>query len=115
MRRGGAPWVRGGRVTTPVASVRIGDVLVSGSRGESSPAVANRLIRRVGARQHLLLGLADDQLGYHIAPASQYPVAEREAQLRDNDNTLFNTSPQIGDEITALLLEGARRLGFRGR
>jgi hypothetical protein len=111
--RAGAPWVQGDRVATPLASVRIGDVLVSGSPGESYPAVANRLIRRVRARQHLLLGLADDQLGYHIAPASQYAVAEREAALRGNDNTLFNISPRIGDQITQRLLEGAARVGFR--
>jgi len=111
--RAQAPWVQGGRISTPVASARIGDVLLSGSPGESYPAVANRIIRGVRAREHFFLGLADDQLGYHIAPESQYPVAEREAQLNGNDNTLFNTSPRIGDEITQVLLDGAASLGFR--
>lgn len=111
--RAGAPWVAGSRITTPVADARIGDVLVSGAPGESYPAVANRLIRATTrARGHLLLGLADDQLGYHIAPRSQYPLAEHEATVNANDNTLFNVSPAIGDEITARLIQGARRLGF---
>jgi hypothetical protein len=113
--RAGAPWTQANAIATPVASVRVGDVLISGSPGESYPAVANRVIRGVRAREHFLLGLAGDQLGYHIAPASQYPVAQREAELNGNDNTLFNTSPQIGDEITQLLLQGARRLGFERR
>jgi hypothetical protein len=112
--RAGAPWVSGSTITTPVAGARLGDVLISGVPGESYPAVANRVIAATPtAGEHLLLGLADDQLGYHIAPRSQYPLAEHEAAVNGNDNTLFNASPAIGDEITARLLEGARRLGFR--
>jgi hypothetical protein len=111
--RAGAPWFAGDSITTPVFSARIGDVVISGAPGEAYPAVANRIISRVrSAREHLLLGLAGDQLGYLIAPLSTYAVAEMEAATHGNDNTLFNISPQVGDDITDRLLAGARQLGF---
>jgi hypothetical protein len=111
--RAGPPWLDGATITTPVAGARIGDVLLSAVPGESYPAVANRVIAGTpDAREHFVLGLADDQLGYHIAPESQYPLAAQEAAANGNDNTLFNVSPQIGDQITARLLEIAGTLGF---
>jgi hypothetical protein len=112
--RARGPWFAGGAITTPVFSGRIGDVVISGAPGEAYPAVANRIINGVrSARDHLLLGLAGDQLGYLIAPVSTYAVAEREAATNGNDNTLFNVSPQLGDDITDRLLADARRLGFK--
>jgi hypothetical protein len=56
------------------------------------------------------LGLANDQLGYLIAPESGYPQIA--AAAPDNDNALFNVSPRIGDHVGCVVLAGAREIGI---
>jgi hypothetical protein len=55
------------------------------------------------------LGLANDQLGYLIAPASYVPVIAAEAAV--NDNIIFNVSPTIGDHVMCSDISLAKSLG----
>jgi len=64
----------------------------------------------VPAERHFAFGLANDQLGYLIAPESGYPQIL--AAAPDNDNAIFNVSPRIGDHVTCVLLEAVREIGF---
>ena len=68
-------------------------------------------------------GLADDQLGYLIAPYTAYPEPIRrtafnqrgdEVSPLDNDNYFFNVSPTMGERVTCSLLRGAGEVFGRG-
>ena len=50
-----------------------------------------------GYSKAFTFGLANDQLGYLIAPAEGYPQVA--AAAPDNDNALFNVSPALGDHV----------------
>src|SRR3954462_6190167 len=61
-------------------------------------------------------GLANDQLGYVIAPFEAYPEPIRRSFFNqrgdqvspiDNDNYFFNVSHTMGDRVTCSLLRGA--------
>jgi hypothetical protein len=58
------------------------------------------------------LGLANDQLGYLIAPVSYVPVIAAEVAV--NDNIIFNVSPTIGDHVMCSDIRLALSLGFSG-
>jgi len=60
--------------------------------------------------RHWTLGLADDQLGYLIAPAEAWPAVA--AQIAVNDNSIFNVSPFIGDHVMCAQIRMARKVGF---
>jgi hypothetical protein len=69
-------------------------------------------------------GLANDTLGYLIAPYEAYPEPIRrsffnergdEVGLVDNDNFVFNVSPTIGERVTCSLLRGAGEIFGAGR
>lgn len=108
-----APWSAGTRIGSLAGALRVGDIAIAAVPGEAYPAVWHTVAAAgAPAIRHLLLaGLADDQLGYLIAPEEEYPTAGREAALRGNDNTLFNVSPQIGDHVTCALLDALRDTG----
>jgi len=64
----------------------------------------------VPAQEHFVFGLANDQLGYLIAPEEGYP--DILAAAPENDNAVFNVSPAIGDHVMCTLFKGARDTGW---
>lgn len=105
------PWQNANTISTVVAALRVGDVLFAGTPGESYPEIAFGIRDGVkGQRETITLGLANDQLGYLIAPAADYPVIA--AQLAVNDNAIFNVSPTIGDHVMCADIALAQRIGF---
>lgn len=104
------PWLSGETVGTVVSAARVGDLLFVGIPGEGYPAIQFTLENLVAAEEHFVFGLANDQLGYLIAPESGYPQVL--AAAPDNDNAIFNVSPRIGDHIGCTALAAARAIGF---
>lgn len=87
---------------------RIGNVLFAGGPGEVYPNIQQGLIDRVGADHHFYLGLAQDQIGYIIAPTTSWAAIVPQA----GDNGLFNASPTVGDHLMCTHLASAASLGF---
>lgn len=105
------PWQNGNTIATVVSALRVGDVLFAGTPGEGYPEIAFGIRDGVsGAREVITLGLANDQIGYLIAPAAAYPAIT--AQVAVNDNTIFNVSPTIGDHVMCADIRLARSIGF---
>ena len=104
MRSNTPPWLSAEEETigTVVSAARIGNVLFAAVPGEGYPAIQLAMEERVEAQQHFFFGLANDQLGYLIAPEEGYPVIL--AAAPDNDNAVFNVSSQIGDHVQCALL-----------
>ena len=110
------PWLGGPILGTVTASARIGDVLLSSMPGEAYPQIPLEVARLVPARGHMTAGLANDQLGYLIAPYRSYPEPIRRSLFNqrgdqlsplDNDNYFFNVSHTMGERVTCSLLRGA--------
>ena len=110
------PWLTGNVLGTITASARIGDLLISSGPGEMYPQIALKVADTVPARGHMVAGLANDQLGYLIAPYESYPEPVRrsffnqegdEVSPIDNDNYFFNVSHTMGERVTCSLLRGA--------
>ena len=68
-------------------------------------------------------GLANDQLGYLIAPYEAYPEPIRQSFFNqegdevspiDNDNYFFNVSHTTGERVTCTFLRGAGELLGKG-
>jgi hypothetical protein len=98
MRSKQPPWMAAQTIRTVAADVRIGSLLFDATPGEGFPAIRQGVDDAVsGPAMVIQLGLANDQLGYLIAPASYVPVIAAEAAV--NDNILFNVSPTIGDHV----------------
>ncbi|MDQ1704059.1 MAG: hypothetical protein QOF18_425, partial [Frankiaceae bacterium] len=98
MRSHESPWMVAQTVRTVVADVRVGSLLFNATPGEGFPAIRQGVADAVdGPGMVIQLGLANDQLGYLIAPLSYVPVIAGEAAV--NDNILFNVSPTIGDHV----------------
>jgi hypothetical protein len=118
------PWQTGPVIGTTTASVRIGDLLLSAMPGEAYPQLAAKVRELVpGRRGYLTAGLANDQLGYLIAPYEAYPEPVRrtffnergdEVSPVDNDNYAFNVSQTMGERVSCSLLRGAGELDGRG-
>jgi hypothetical protein len=117
------PWLTGNVLGTVVASARIGDVLLSSMPGEAYPQIPLKVRSIVPARGYMTAGLANDQLGYLIAPFEAYPEPIRrsffnqrgdEVSPIDNDNYFFNVSHTMGERVTCALLRGAGELDGRG-
>jgi hypothetical protein len=107
------PWVVGNTVRTVASAVRVGGVLFSGTPGEGFPAIGSGIRNAIDGEQEVLqLGLANDQLGYLIAPARYVPVIAAEAPV--NDNIIFNVSPTIGDHVMCADIALALETGFDG-
>ena len=98
MRSKQSPWMAAQTIRTVVSVVRIGSLLFDATPGEGFPAIRQGVADAVsGPAMVIQLGLANDQLGYLIAPASYVPTIAAEAAV--NDNILFNVSPTIGDHV----------------
>ncbi|HZI92463.1 MAG TPA: hypothetical protein VFD31_12680, partial [Thermoleophilaceae bacterium] len=117
------PWLTGNVVGTVTASARIGDVLLSSMPGEAYPQIPLKVGELVKPRGHMTAGLANDQLGYLIAPYQSYPEPIRrsffnqrgdEVSPIDNDNYFFNVSTTMGERVTCSLLRGAGEVFGRG-
>lgn len=110
-----SPWLVGNTVATVVSAIRIGDLLINGAPGEPYPNIAAGVVEatNVPAQRHWTLALADDQLGYLIAPVEAWaPVA---SQVAVNDNVIFNISPTVGDHVMCAQIRMARQVGFTFR
>ncbi|MBI3783383.1 MAG: neutral/alkaline non-lysosomal ceramidase N-terminal domain-containing protein [Deltaproteobacteria bacterium] len=104
------PWADGSNIGTVASVMRIGDLLLAAIPGEGYPAILFELQQRVTAQKHFIFGLANDQLGYLIAPREGYPQVF--AASPQNDNAIFNVSPGIGDHIMCTLFKGVRQIDF---
>ncbi|HEV7678165.1 MAG TPA: hypothetical protein VGQ42_06320 [Candidatus Dormibacteraeota bacterium] len=105
------PWVTGNAIGTFVSVHRIGNVLLSAAPGEAYPDIRFGVSREVsGVQSFFTFGLANDQLGYLIAPTSEYPWIA--ASNPGNDNAFFNVSPQYGDHVMCTQTALATALGF---
>jgi hypothetical protein len=121
------PWMSGNVIGTVTASARIGGVLLSSGPGEMYPQIPLKVASLVPAQGYMTAGLANDQLGYLIAPYEAYPEPIRRSffnqrgdqiSLIDNDNYFFNVSHTMGERVACSLLRGAgavfgRELGYR--
>lgn len=113
MRNHESPWIAAQTVRTVASAVRVGSLLYAGTPGEGYPAIRSGVASAVtGASMVLQLGLADDQLGYLIAPATYAPGIYAEVAV--NDNALFNVSPTIGDHVMCTDITLALSLGLAG-
>src|SRR5205085_5442968 len=63
-----------------------------------------------GSRTTFTFGLANDQLGYLIAPTSEYGWFT--ASQPGNDIAFFNVSPQYGDHVLCSQTAAAAAIGF---
>src|SRR3954464_5302835 len=107
------PWVNGETIRTVTSALRVGGVLFSGTPGEGFPAIGDGVRDAVSGPQEVIqLGLANDQLGYLIAPLRYVPIIAAEVPV--NDNIIFNVSPTIGDHVMCPELAPALKLGFAG-
>lgn len=107
------PWTVGPTVGTIASALRVGGVVVAGTPGEGFPAIGDRVRDTVSGEQQVIqLGLANDQLGYLIAPARYVPIIAAEVPV--NDNIIFNVSPTIGDHVACADAALALSLGFKG-
>ena len=115
MRSHDNPWMVGQTVRTVVSDIRIGNVLFDGTPGEGFAAIRSGVASAVdeggsGPKFVIQLGLANDQLGYLIAPMSYAIAVAAEAAV--NDNILFNVSPSIGDHVMCADIALAPAVGF---
>ena len=128
------PWLTGTVLGTTTGSLRIGDVLLSVIPGEAYPQIALAVRAQApGMRGYMTAGLADDQLGYLIAPYSAYPEPVRRTFFTqrgdelpsptnptglispvDNDNYAFNVSHTMGERVRCSLLRGAGEVFGKG-
>ena len=107
------PWVVGNTISTVTSALRVGSVLFAGTPGEGFPAIGEGIRNAVTGEQEVIqLGLANDQLGYLIAPASYVPVIAAEVAV--NDNIIFNVSPTIGDHVMCSDIALALKAGASG-
>ncbi len=129
------PWQAGNVIGTITGTARIGDVLISSVPGEIYPQIALKVrdtVKGIRPGGFMTAGLADDQLGYIIAPVEAYPQPIRATVLTSNfgdqiqacltsagqtcdnpvdpignDNYFFNVSHTLGERVTCSLLRGA--------
>jgi hypothetical protein len=92
------PWVIGTTIRTVVSALRVGNVVLAGTPGEGFYSIGAGIRQAAGPGVEVMqLGLANDQLGYLIAPVTYVPVIAAEVAV--NDNIIFNVSPTIGDHV----------------
>jgi hypothetical protein len=105
------PWMEGTAIGTFVSVHRIGNVLLTAAPGEAYPDIRFGVSRELsGVQSFFTFGLANDQLGYLIAPTTEYPWIA--ASNPGNDNAFFNVSPQYGDHVMCTQTALAVSLGF---
>jgi hypothetical protein len=121
------PWQTGNVLGTVTATARVGDVLVSSMPGEAYPQIPLKVRELVSEdeaiRGYMTAGLANDQLGYLIAPFEAYPEPVRRTFFNErgdqidpisNDNYVFNVSHTMGERVTCSLLRGAGEVTGQG-
>ncbi|HEX8104209.1 MAG TPA: neutral/alkaline non-lysosomal ceramidase N-terminal domain-containing protein, partial [Solirubrobacteraceae bacterium] len=124
------PWLTGNVIGTVTASARIGDVLLSAGPGEMYPQIPLRVreLATTPYRGYMTAGLANDQLGYLIAPFPEAFPAPICATVFDgceddrpdapspiaNDNYAFDVSHTLGERVACSLLRGAGELAAEG-
>ena len=105
------PWISGSVVGTFVSAHRLGDLLLTANPGEAYPDIRFGVLKEVkGPQAAFTFGLANDQLGYLIAPTSEYPWIT--LSNVGNDNALFNVSAQYGDHVFCTQSASAAAIGF---
>jgi len=105
------PWATGNLIGTFVSAHRVGDVLLTAAPGEAYPDIRFGVQKSVtGYSKAFTFGLANDQLGYLIAPTSEYPWIT--FSNVGNDNSLFNVSPTYGDHVLCSQVSAASTIGF---
>jgi hypothetical protein len=105
------PWISGDVVGTFVSAHRIGDILLTANPGEAYPDIRFGLLNEVsGLQAAFTFGLANDQLGYLIAPASEYPWISYSNV--GNDNSFFNVSVNYGDHDYCTQTKAVASVGF---
>ena len=123
------PWLTGNVLGSVTATARIGGVLLSSGPGEMYPQIPLKVAQLVPAQGYMTAGLANDQLGYLIAPFEAFPEPIRRSFFNErgdevdplsNDNYFFNVSHTMGDRVTCSLLRGAgevlgQGLAYRSR
>ena len=113
LRSNASPYIVGQTIRTVASSLRIGGVLINGTPGEGFPSIGAGVRTAVkGWQMQIQLGLANDQLGYLIAPISYVPIIAAEVAV--NDNIIFNVSPTIGDHVMCADIRLSITLGFPG-
>jgi hypothetical protein len=99
-------------VGTFVSAHRVGDVLLTANPGEAYPDIRFGVLRALRPPQAAFtFGLANDQLGYLIAPASEYPWITYSQP--GNDNSFFNISVNYGDHDFCSQLAAATQIAFK--
>jgi hypothetical protein len=105
------PWVTGSVIGTFVSAHRVGDLLFSAAPGEAYPDIRFGLTKSVsGYSKAFTFGLANDQLGYLIAPTTEYPWIT--GSNPGNDNALFNVSASYGDHVLCSQTSASTAIGF---
>ena len=107
-----APWITGNVVGSFASAHRLGDVLLTANPGEAYPDIRFGVSASVAQPQAFFtFGLANDQLGYLIAPASEFGWIT--TSQPGNDNSFFNVSAQYGDHLMCTEAAEAQGLGFK--
>lgn len=105
------PWMNGNIIGAFTSVHRIGNVLLTASPGEAYPDIRFGVNNEVqGEQAFFTFGLANDQLGYLIAPTTEYGWIT--TSNPGNDNSLFNVAPQYGDHLMCTQTALAEALGF---
>jgi hypothetical protein len=107
------PWAVGNSIGTIASALRVGNVVFAGTPGEGFPAIGNGVRNALTDETEVIqLGLANDQLGYLIAPVRYVPIIAAEVAV--NDNIIFNVSPTIGDHVMCADIALALSIGLAG-
>jgi hypothetical protein len=113
MRATSAPWATANTVATPVTVLRVGRLVFDGTPGEGFPAIGAGVRSALSDDDSVFqIGLANDQLGYLIAPSTYVPFIAVEAPI--NDDIIFNVSPTIGDHVMCSSIVLALSIGMKG-
>ena len=115
------PYTEGTVIGTWVSAYRIGSVLITTNPGEAYPNIRYQVQAEVaGPSRYWTVGLANDQLGYLIAPTPDayqaaifhgFGLPNNPAPIA-NDNYFFNASHSIGDHVACTQVKLAGQLGF---
>jgi hypothetical protein len=107
------PFTTGTVVGSYVSVHRVGNLLLTAAPGEAYPDIRNAVNAQIaGTQATFTFGLANDQLGYIIAPTTEYGWIT--TSQPGNDNAFFNVAPQFGDHVMCTQVALAQRIGFRG-
>ena len=105
------PWAAGDVVGTFISAHRLGDLLLTAAPGEAYPDIRDGVqASTAGWSKVFTFGLANDQLGYLVAPTSEYPWIT--TSHPGNDNAFFNVSAQYGDHVMCSQTAASTAIGF---